>query len=94
MLMLIESVKPVKFKMFAPNGELLPENVDWVIVVAPKLSIAPPPFVPAVLPVKVLSLMLSVVSLSMAPPPGPVLPVNVSPVTVVVPAALSSAPPP
>jgi hypothetical protein len=71
----------------------LPENVDWVIVVGPKLSIAPPPFVPAVLPVKVLSLMLSVVSLSMAPPPGPVLPVNVSPFTVADPAALSSPPP-
>ena len=55
---------------------------------------APPPLVPPVLPVNVLSLMLSVVSLSIAPPPGPVFPVNVLPVTVIVPAALSRAPPP
>ena len=63
-------------------------------MVGPKLSMAPPPLVPPVLPVNVLSLMLSVVSLSIAPPPGPVFPVNVLPVTVIEPAALSRAPPP
>ncbi len=94
MLMLILSVKPVKFRMFAPNVELLPEIVVWVTVVGPKLMIAPPPLLPPVLPVNVLLLMLSVVSLSMAPPPGPVLPLKVLPVTVIVPAAFSRAPPP
>src|SRR6266581_1628445 len=80
--------------MLAPNGELLAENVLWVIVVVPKFSTPPPPLPPAVLPTNVLSLMFSVVSLSIAPPPGPELPVNVSPISVSVPAALSSAPPP
>ena len=45
--------------MFAPYSELLPEIVDWATVVVPKLSIAPPPFVPAVFPVNVLSLTLT-----------------------------------
>src|SRR6266581_1814392 len=78
--------------MLAPNGELLAENVLWVIVVVPKFSTPPPPLPPAVLPTNVLSLMFSVVSLSIAPPPGPELPVNVSPISVSVPAALVSVP--
>ena len=62
-------------------------------MVGPKLMRAPPPLLPPVLPLNVLSLMLSVVSLSIAPPPGPVFPANVLPVTLLVLAALSRAPP-
>src|ERR1035438_9901916 len=50
----------------APNAELLPENVDHVMAVVPKFWTAPPPFVPAVLPLNVLLVTLTVASLSIA----------------------------
>src|ERR1022692_1128666 len=93
-LMLTESVSPRKFSRSAPNGEVLPDNVDCLTVAVPKLTIAPPPLMPAVLLKKVLSPTITVASLSIAPPPGPVFPVNVSPVTVSVPAPFTIAPPP
>ncbi len=84
----------VRLCRLAPNAELLPDSVDCLMVAVPKLPMAPPPLLPAVLPVKVLLLMFTVASLSIAPPPGPVFPVNVLPVTVKVPTTLTIAPPP
>lgn len=80
----------VKLCRLAPNDELLADKVDHEMVAVPKFWTAPPPFVPAVLPVNVLSVTFTVASLSMAPPPA--LPVamfrlNVSRVRLVVPSA-------
>ena len=49
---------------------------------------------PAVLPSNVLSVMFAVASLSIAPPPGPLFLLNVSPLTLFVPNALTRPPPP
>src|ERR1039457_713368 len=65
----------------APNDEWLPENVAHAMAVVPKFWTAPPPFVPAVLPLNVLLVTLTAELLSIAPPPAvPValFPLNVS----------------
>ena len=86
MLWLIERVYPRIIQDVGAIGRRVASSVDWVMVVCPKFSTAPPPLPPAVFPLKVLSLIESLVSLSMAPPPGPLLDTNVSPATVSLPA--------
>src|SRR5579875_2830506 len=64
----------------APNGAPLPEIVDQVMVAVPKFWMAPPPLVPAVLPLNVLSVIVAaapVLWLKIPPPSWPELPVNV-----------------